>query len=73
LIAANPQLKRALNIREKTGRPSVSQDQPEILKAIIDIFAFTALRHKEDDERTKYAALKRWRAGTSIKEGWFHY
>ncbi|GBO40725.1 hypothetical protein AVEN_212014-1 [Araneus ventricosus] len=37
LCEAHPHVKEALKIREKCGRPRLEADQPELLKAIVDI------------------------------------
>ena len=37
ICRANPDIKKQLNVQDKIGRPSVTEDQPDLLKTIVDI------------------------------------
>ena len=40
ICRANPDIKKQLNVRDKIGRPSVTEDQPDLLKTIVDIATY---------------------------------
>jgi hypothetical protein len=40
LCMTNPDLKKQLNVRDKPGRPALTDDQPDLLKTIVDIATY---------------------------------
>lgn len=57
LCAKNPELKEALKIRDKSGRPNLEIEQPELMKAIINI----AIHGSAADEKRRsdiYRSIK---------------
>lgn len=57
LCEAHPEVKEALNIREKVGRPRIEVDQPELLKAIVDIAIHGSAAH-ENRRSDVYRSIK---------------
>ena len=47
LCEKNPDLREALKLRGKTGRPTLEVDQPELLKAIVDIALHGSAAHEK--------------------------
>ncbi|GBL99358.1 hypothetical protein AVEN_206775-1 [Araneus ventricosus] len=54
---AHPHVKEALKIREKCGRPRLEADQPELLKAIVDIAIHGSAAH-ENRHSDVYHSIK---------------
>ena len=46
LFVSNPELKKALKVRERHGRPRIEDDQPFLLKAIVDIAILGSAAHE---------------------------
>jgi len=51
LCQQNPELQKQLNMRKSRGRPSVDDDQPDLLKAIVDIATYGSAA--DDRRRTE--------------------
>lgn len=47
LCEADPAVKAALNLKEQRGRPSIEEDQPGIVKAIIDLAIHGSAAHEK--------------------------
>jgi len=57
LLSEKPELRTALNVRSCTGRPRIEQDQPMLLRAIVDIAMYGSASH-EKRQSDVYRSIK---------------
>ena len=54
----HPELRTALNVREKVGRPRIEDDQPMLLKSIVDIAMYGSASHEK--RKSSIEQSKHW-------------
>ena len=54
----HPDLRTALNVREKVGRPRIEDDQPMLLKSIVDIAMYGSASHEK--RKSSIEQSKHW-------------
>ena len=54
----HPELRTVLNVREKVGRPRIEDDQPMLLKSIVDIAMYGSASHEK--RKSSIEQSKHW-------------